>query len=68
VVAGIGEVVALVRHRHPHCGFGAVVEHDLLGETAAQIVLEEQPVRLDIDREAVEMIEPANVDAPRGKK
>ena len=67
MVAGIGEVVALVRHRHPHRRFRAVVEDDLLGGAQAEIILEEQAVRLDVDGEAIEVVEPAHVDAARGK-
>ncbi len=65
--AGVGKVVALVRHRHPHRSFGAVVEYDLFGSAEAQIIFEEEAVGLDIDREAIEVIEPADVDAARGK-
>src|ERR1700689_4898611 len=46
MIARISEVVALVRDRHPHRGFRAVVEHDLLGQAAAEICLEEYPVSL----------------------
>ena len=41
-------------------------EHDLLGKTEAEIILEENPVGFDVDREAVQMIEPAHIDAARG--
>ena len=67
MVAGVGEIVALVAHRHPHRGFGAVVQHDLLGQPAAEIFLEENAVGLDVDREAIEMIEAAHIDAARRK-
>src|SRR5262245_66448845 len=40
VVARVGKIVALVGCCHPHAGFGAVVEHDLLGQLEAEIVLE----------------------------
>src|SRR6516165_3821594 len=67
MVAGIGEIVALVRHGHPHRSFRTVVEHDLLGGAAAEIVLEEQTVGLDVDGEAIEMVEPTHIDAAGGK-
>src|SRR5882724_8700968 len=67
VIVRIGEVVTLVRHRHPHRGFGAVVEHDLFGQPAAEIVFKKEAVGFDVDRETIEVIEPANVDAARGK-
>ena len=65
VVAGIGEVVGLVGGGHPHAGFGAVVEHDLLGQHEAEIVLEEFAVGLDVDGEPVEVVDAARVDAAR---
>src|SRR5579859_6143030 len=57
MVARIGEVVTLVRDRHPHRSFGTVVEHDLLRQPASQIFFEENPVGLDVDRQAIEVIE-----------
>src|ERR1700733_1826996 len=65
MIARIGEVVALVRDRHPHRRFRAVVEHDLFGQPATQIFFEEYPVRLDIDSQTIEVIEAAHVDAAR---
>src|SRR5206468_7727863 len=50
-----------------HRGFGAVVEHDLLGGAQAEIIFEEEPVGLDVYRKAIEMIEPADIDAARRK-
>lgn len=67
MVERIGEVVALVRHRQPHRGFTAVVEDDLLGEAAAEVILEELAVRFDVDGEAVEVIETADIDPARRK-
>jgi hypothetical protein len=54
------------RRKQPHAHFLARVQHDLLGETEAQIVLEELAIGPDIDREAVEMVEPANIRAAGG--
>src|SRR5690348_6374951 len=59
MIPRVGEVVALVRHGHPHRGFRAVIEDDLFGGTQTKIGLEEEPVRLDVDGEAIEMVEPA---------
>ncbi|MGX1292226.1 hypothetical protein AB7M75_002134 [Bradyrhizobium ottawaense] len=67
MVERIGEVVALVRHRQPHRRFPPVVEHDLLGEPAAEVILEELAVGLDVHGETVEMIEAADIDAARGE-
>src|SRR5262245_42860444 len=67
VVARVGKIVALVGRRHPHAGFAAIVEHDLLGQLEAEIVLEEFAVGLDVNRKPVEMVNPANIDAARGK-
>ena len=63
MIAGEGEVVALVGQRHPHAGLGAVIEDDLLGEPASEIGLEEDAVRADVCGETVEMVEPADIDA-----
>src|ERR1035437_6286312 len=52
VIARVSEVVGLVGGGHPHAGLRAVVEHDLLGQHEAEIVLEEFPVRLDVHRQA----------------
>jgi hypothetical protein len=62
--ARIGEVVALVRGGQPHAGLGAVVEHDLLGETKAERLLEELAIGLDVRGQAVEVVKPAHVHAP----
>ena len=67
VVARIGEVVGLVGHRHPDRGFGAVIENDGLGQPEAEIVLEEDPVGLDVDRQPVPVVEPAHIAAARRK-
>jgi hypothetical protein len=67
VVARIGEIVALIRECDPHRGFTAVVQNDLLGETAAEIVLEKLAVGFDVDGQPVEMVQTANVGAARGK-
>ncbi len=66
-VARIGEVVGLVGRRHPHRAFGAVIEHDLLGGAEAEIILEEQPVGLDVDRKRVPVVETAHIAAARRK-
>jgi hypothetical protein len=67
VVARVCKIVALVGRCHPHAGFAAIVEHDLLGELEAEIVLKEFAVGLDVDRKSVEMVDPAYVDAACGK-
>src|SRR6185437_9377731 len=51
----------------PDAGLGAVVEHDPLGETEAEIVLEEFAAGGDVGGEAVPVVEPAYVAAARGK-
>ena len=48
-------------------GFAAVVEHDLLGQPEAEIVLEEFAVGLDVDRKPVPMVEAAHIAAARRK-
>ncbi len=63
MIAGVGEVIGLVGDRQPHAGLGAVVQHDLFGQPAAEIILEEQPVRLDVDGKTVEVVEAAHIDA-----
>jgi hypothetical protein len=65
VIAGRGEVVGLVGGRHPHAGFGAVVEHDLLGEPKAEIVFEEFAVALDVGRQAIEVVDAPHVATAR---
>src|SRR5665647_1216306 len=65
VIARVSEVVGLVGGGHPHAGLRAVVEHDLLGQHEAEIVLEEFPVRLDVHRQAIEMIDTPHVAAAR---
>src|SRR4029077_19169155 len=65
VIARIGEIVTFVGRGHPHSGFGAVIEHNLLRQHEAEIVLEELPVRLDVDSESVEMIDTTRVDPAR---
>src|SRR3954471_23160081 len=67
VVARIGEIVALIRECDSHRGFTAVVQNDLLGETAAEIVLEKLAVGFDVDGQPVEMVQTANVGAARGE-
>jgi len=67
MVARIGEVVALVRAGHPHGGFRAVVQNDLLGQPEAQVLLEKRAVAFDVYGQAIPMIEAAHVDATRGK-
>ena len=66
VVGGVGEIVALVGARHPHGGFAAVVEHDLLGKTEAEVLFEENPVGLDVGGQAVQMVQPPDIDAAGG--
>ena len=61
----IGEIVALVRAGQPHAGFVAEIEQDLFGQAEAEPLLEEFAIGLDVNREAVEMIEPPHVDAAR---
>ncbi len=65
VIVRISEIIALVGERDPHGGFGAVVENDLLGQAAAEIILKENAIGPDVDRQAVEVVEPAHVDAAR---
>ena len=62
----VGEIVALVGRGQPHSGFLAGVEHDLLRQAKAEIVLEEFSVRFDINSEAIEVVEPPHIDAARG--
>ena len=64
---GEGEVVALVVRRQPHAGFLAGVEFDPLRAAQAQIALEELAAGADIDGQAVEVIDAADVDATGGK-
>src|ERR1700736_1366900 len=63
MVARVSEIIALVADRQPHSRFGPIVHHDLLGEAATQVLLKENSVRLDIHSEAIEMIEPTDIDA-----
>src|SRR5581483_8928987 len=67
IVARISEVIALVRRGHPHAGFSAVVEHDLLRKHEAEIFLKEFAVGLDIHGQSIEVIDATNVDATGGK-
>src|SRR5579862_1888735 len=67
VIAGVGEIVALVSTGHPHRSFGAIIQHDLLGQTKAQVFLEELAVGFDVDSEAIPVIETAHVDTARRK-
>ena len=60
-LARIGKIVALVRAGQPHAGFRAVIQHDTLGETKAQIALEKLPVGLHVNGKAVEVVEPAHI-------
>src|SRR5271166_277658 len=62
----VGEVVALVGRSEPHSRLLPGIEHDLLGETEAEIFLKELAVRLHVDGEAVEVVEPANAHPARG--
>ena len=63
----VGEIVALVGAGHPHGGFDAAVEHDLLGEPEAEIFLEKRAVGFDVHGQSVQVIQPANVHAARRK-
>src|ERR1700687_5184479 len=63
MIARVSEIVTLVADREPHARFRSIVHHDLLGEPATQVVFKKYPVRLDIDGEAVQMIESPDVDA-----
>jgi hypothetical protein len=63
--ARVGEVVALVRAGQPHARFRAVIQHDVLGQAKAQIALEELSIGLHVDRDAIEVVEPAHIDPPR---
>src|ERR1700730_6887835 len=51
VVERVGEVVTLVADGEPDACLAAIVQNDLLGEPAAEIVLKENTVRLDVDGE-----------------
>ena len=66
-LARIGEVVALVGAGQPHARLDPVVEHDLLGQSEAERLLEKLPVRFDVGGQTIEMIDPADIDAARGK-
>src|ERR1700722_20115186 len=46
MVARVGKIVALVADRQPHPRFRSIIHHDLLGEAAAKIFLEEDSVGL----------------------
>ena len=63
VVEGEGEVVGLVVAGDPAADLLAAVEHDLLGGSEAQHVLQEAPELGDIGGEQVHVVEPARVDA-----
>src|SRR5215469_18362890 len=67
LIARVGEVVALVRTRHPDGGFRAIVHDDLLGQTKAQVLFEELAVGFDIDRKSIPVIQPPHVDTTCGK-
>ena len=62
-VARVGDVVGLLVGREPDPGLGAVVEHDLLGQPQAEVVLEEDAVLGGIDGEEVDVVEVAHADA-----
>src|SRR5665213_3047252 len=66
-VLRIGEVVALVGAGHPHRRFDACIQDDLLSEAESQVVLEELAIGLDIDRQAVPVIQASDVAAARRK-
>src|SRR5579872_1134324 len=63
----IGEIVALVGAGQPHAGFDAAIEHDLLGQAEAERLLEKFAIGADVLGEAVEMVDPADIDAARRK-
>src|SRR3712207_1491293 len=65
VVAGEGEVIALIGKRHPHPGLNTVVLDDLLGEPAAEILLEEDAVRANVRCQAIQVVETPHTDAAR---
>ena len=62
-VARVGEVVRLLVRREPDARLGAVVEHDLLGQPEAEVVLAEHARLAGVDREEVDVIEVADADA-----
>ena len=62
-VARVRDVVRLLAGREPDARLGAVVEHDLLGQPQAEILLEEDAVLGGIDGEEVDVVEVADADA-----
>ncbi len=67
VVARVGEIVSLVGGGHPDSGLAAVIHHDALGETEAEIVFKEFTARRNIGGQAIPMVEPAHIAAARRK-
>src|SRR4029453_8293727 len=60
------DVVGLLAGGKPNPRLGAVVEHDLLGEPEAEVLLEEGTVVRGLDGEEVDMVEVADAcPAPR---
>ena len=62
-VARVGDVVRLLVRREPDARLGAVVEHDLLGQPQAEVLLEEDAVLAGVDGEEVDVVEVADADA-----
>ena len=67
VVARVGEVIAFIRARHPQGGFRSVIKDNLLRQAKAKILFEELAIGLDVNGQAVPMVEAADIDATRGK-
>ena len=65
MIAGIGEVVGFVGRGQPDAGLAAVVHDDALGETEAEIILEEFAAARDIGGKPVPVIDAPHVAAAR---
>src|SRR5579883_488441 len=63
----VSEIVALVGASQPHAGFDAAIEHDLLGQAEAERLFEKFAIGADVLGEAVEVVDPADIDAARRK-
>src|SRR5207344_1728206 len=61
VIARVSKVIAFVCRGHPHADLGAIVEHNLLGQHEAEIVLEKFSVGFDVDSKPVEVIDASHV-------
>src|SRR6266700_3004981 len=65
-VVGVDQVVGLLREVQPLRRDRAVVEHDLLGDPAAERVADELPVGLGLRREEVDVVQATDADSAAG--